>query len=85
MFKVQFTPRGLKDLKTLPRNIQERVVKKLTFFSSQANLLLFATPLVHLPPTTHRFRVGDYRIAFFVQGKTIYVDRIKHRKDVYLH
>lgn len=85
MFNVQFTPHGQKDLKNLPKNLQERIVKKLSFFSSQPDPLLFATPLVRLPPTTHRFRVGDYRIAFFIQGKTIYIDRIKHRKDVYLH
>jgi len=50
MLKVQFTPSGEKDLKLLPRDIRERVVRKITFFSSQENPLTFAKPLVNLPP-----------------------------------
>lgn len=85
MFEVKFTPAGSKDLKKLSTEIQTRVLKKIDFFSSQPSPIAFASPLVNLPPTTHRFRVGDYRVAFFVSGKTIYIDRIRHRKEVYLH
>lgn len=31
----------------------------------------------------HRARVGDYRIRFRVEGATILVDKVGHRKDVY--
>lgn len=85
MFDVAFTPAGRKDLEKLSGEIQRRMVKKIDFFASQSNPILFARPLVNLPPTTHRFRVGDYRIAFFVSGKTMYIDRIRHRSEVYLH
>lgn len=84
MFDVKFTPNGEKDLNKLPRDIQRRIVKKLQFFSSQENPLAFSKPLVNLPPATHRFRVGNYRIAFFIDSKTIYIDRIGHRREVYL-
>jgi mRNA interferase RelE/StbE len=30
-----------------------------------------------------KFRVGDYRIVFMIQGDTIVVLGIRHRKDVY--
>ena len=85
MFEVTFTPAGSKDLKKLPREIQTRVLKKIDFFASQPNPIVFASPLVNLPPTTHRFRVGNYRVAFFVSGKSIHIDRIRHRREVYLH
>ena len=84
MFDVKFTPKGEKDLKRLPRDIQKRVIKKIKFLSSQDDPLKFSKVLVDLPPTTHRFRVGNYRIAFYISGKKIYIDRIKHRKEVYL-
>ena len=84
MFNVVFTKNGEKDLQKLPLEIQKRIVKKIEFFSSQENPLLFSKPLVNIPPTTHRFRIGDYRIAFYVLDETIYVEKIKHRRDVYL-
>lgn len=84
MSAVKFTPAGAQDLEKLPKDIQKRVLKKIDFFASQPDPLVFASPLVKLPPTTHRFRVGDYRIAFFLSQKTLYVDRIRHRREVYL-
>ena len=83
MFDVKFTPRGLKDLEKLPKDIQKRIIKKLEFFRSQVDPLIFSKPLVNLSPATHRFRVGDYRIAFYLDKTAILVDRIGHRKEVY--
>lgn len=84
MFNVQFTPQGLRDLKKLNKQIQSRIIEKIKFYSSQEDPLVFSKPLVNLPPATQRFRVGDYRIAFYLDGAIIYVDRIKHRREVYL-
>lgn len=83
MFNVKFTPQGAKDLEKLNKQIQSRILKKLEFYSQQEDPLTFSKPLVNLPPTTHRFRVGDYRIAFYIEDKSINIDRIKHRREVY--
>ncbi len=84
MFNVQFTPKGAKDLKKLPRELQERLLKKIHFFAQQEDPLSFSKPLVDLPPVTHRFRVGDYRVAFYIENNSMYIDRIRHRSEVYL-
>ena len=84
MYKLVFTPHGKKDIEKLPKEIQSRILKKLTFFSAQVDPLVFSTPLIKLPPTTHRFRVGDYRIAFFVSENTIFVERVRHSREVYI-
>lgn len=84
MFEIEFTPSGQKDLEKLSRDLQKRIIVKLKFFAQQENPVSFSKPLVKLPPATHRFRVGDYRIAFFIQGKIIYINRVRHRRDVYL-
>ena len=84
MFEVNFTEHARKDLDKLSRDIQKRILKKLQFFSSQTNPIAFSKPLVNLPPATHRFRVGDYRVAFYIVGKIIYIERIRHRREVYL-
>lgn len=83
MYTVLFTPKAQKDLTKLPTNIRQRIIKKITFFAKQDKPLLFSKTLVSLPPATHRFRVGDYRIAFFIEAKRIHIDRIRHRSEVY--
>lgn len=83
MFDIKFTPRGQKDLEKLTKDLQSRIIRKLQFFALQDDPLIFSKPLVNLPPSTRRFRVGDYRIAFFIEQDTIYIDRIGHRREVY--
>lgn len=83
MFKVEFTQRGIKTLEKIPKELQIRIIKKIKFFASQTNPLIFSKPLVNLPPATHRFRVGDYRIAFYIASKYIYIEKVGHRKEIY--
>ena len=83
MFEINFTEHAKKDLDKLSSNIQKRIIKKLQFFSPQANPIMFSKSLINLSPATHRFRVGDYRIAFYIMGKIIYIERIRHRREVY--
>lgn len=84
MSDVKFTLKGKKDLEKLPKEIQLRIIRKIKFFASQNDPLIFSQPLTNLPPTTHRFRVGPIRVAFYISKDTIYIDRIRHRKEVYL-
>ncbi|OGK56680.1 hypothetical protein A3I50_01745 [Candidatus Roizmanbacteria bacterium RIFCSPLOWO2_02_FULL_37_9] len=84
MFKVEFSEHSLSDLKKLPKDIQKRIIKKIQFYSSQKDIIAFSKPLVDIPPSTHRFRVGNYRIAFHSDKQTVFIDRIRHRKEVYL-
>ena len=83
MSKVFFTLQSRKDLEKLPIDIQKRIIKKLEYFTSQPQPLLFSKPLVDLPPATHRFRVGHYRITFYIEVQTVVITRIRHRKEVY--
>lgn len=83
MYNLQFSLPVQKDLKKLPKEMQKRILKKLQFFALQKDVLVFSKPLVNLPPATHRFRVGDYRIAFYISEKEIYIERIGNRREVY--
>lgn len=53
MFNVQFTPKGQTDLEKLPKDLQRRIVKKISFFISLPNPLYFSKPLVDLPLFFH--------------------------------
>ncbi len=84
MFDIKFSKASEKDLKKLPKDIQKRITKKLIFFADQKDPIIFAKTLADLPPMTHRFRVGNYRIAFYIESQIIYIERIKHRREVYI-
>lgn len=83
MFNIKFTPRGAKELKKISPEWQIRLNKKLKYFANQPDPIKFSKSLTNLLPATHRFRAGDFRIAFYVEQNTVYVDRIGHRKEVY--
>lgn len=69
MYDVQFTPRGEKELRASPKDIQHRIQKKLKFYIKLLNPLTVAKPVVNLPPATHRFRIGKYRISSILRTK----------------
>ena len=83
MYSIKFTRRGEKDFKKLASKIRRRINKKLIYYTSLKSPLIPARPLVHLPPATHRYRIGKYRLSFFIKGKTIYIERIEIRNKAY--
>lgn len=83
MAVVVFTPRGRRELKALPANIQQRINRKLKENASLPNPLIRARPLVNLPPATHRFRIGKYRISFYIVDQTLFVERVELRGQAY--
>lgn len=83
MFSVVFTPRGKRELESLPRDIQRRIHKKLLENAGLPNPLIRAKPLINLPPATHRFRIGKYRVSFYIEKQTIFVERVELRGQAY--
>lgn len=83
MHVIRFSPRGERELADFPRDVQQRFQKKLRWFASQEKPLTFAKPLADLPPATHRFQVGKYRISFYIADKTIFVERVEIRGGAY--
>jgi mRNA interferase RelE/StbE len=45
--------------------------------------LKYAEKLVDPRLGTYRFRIGDYRVVFDLEGNEIIVLRVGHRKDIY--
>ncbi|MDO8748527.1 MAG: type II toxin-antitoxin system RelE/ParE family toxin [Candidatus Omnitrophota bacterium] len=80
---LEFTPAGERDFKRLSHQLQNRIIEKIGLYISSRNPLHFAKPLVNLPPATHRFRVGKYRICFYIEGLNIIIDGVDTREDAY--
>ena len=83
MSDYQFTKSSLRRFRKLPQNVQARVIEKLDYFCSQENPLIFAEPLTQNRIGEYRFRIGDYRVAFDVEGEIIIIHDVDHRKDIY--
>ncbi|GBD03928.1 Toxin RelG [bacterium HR19] len=81
MYKIIFTQRALKDWEKLSRENQNRIAKKLKEYAEEP--LKYARKLINPKIGTYRFRIGDYRVIFDVNGENIVILRIGHRKEIY--
>jgi mRNA interferase RelE/StbE len=82
-YQMVFSKTACKDIDKLDKLTKQRIAKKLEYFLGQDNTLSFAKQLIDSKLGTYRFRVGHYRVVFDIEGDTIEVLAIKHRKDVY--
>jgi mRNA interferase RelE/StbE len=81
--QVQFYPAAARDLRSLPRKMQERVfrsIEKLAYTPRPRGCTKLAGE-----EDLYRVRVGDYRVLFQVVDSilTVLVVRIGHRRQVY--
>jgi mRNA interferase RelE/StbE len=81
-FDVIFSQRAAKEFKKLDRQIQKRIIEKLTEYAADENLIE-AKKLINSKLGQWRYRVGDYRIIFDLSGKEIQVLKVAHRSEVY--
>jgi mRNA interferase RelE/StbE len=86
MWRVEYTKRFLKDLASLPRDVQQRV--EMIVFQELNSTNPFE--LGYLEKMTgytskYKIRVGDYRIGITMDKQTqaIICQRIAHRRDIY--
>lgn len=79
-YQVEFKPKAIKDLQSLPAEVQSRVLIKIELI--QNNLTGDVKRLTNYTPE-YRLRVGDYRVLFEIEEDILVIYRVKHRKDAY--
>lgn len=77
---IEFKPRALKDLRNLPEPDRRRIVAKIE--ALQGGLVGNVKRLTKFTPE-YRLRVGDYRVLFEIEGQSVVVYRVLHRKEAY--
>jgi len=70
---------AIKDLLKLEKHIQNRVYKKVEFLSKGHSVDIKRL----ISSNLYRLRVGDYRGIFEINGQTINILGIGHRKNIY--
>jgi mRNA interferase RelE/StbE len=84
MYKVEFTPQGLKDITKLDKLISGRIVKKIEWLSQSLDIVT-PQPLKGKFQGIYKLVVGDWRVLYsadFIK-KVITVHTIGHRSNIY--
>lgn len=83
MFQYEFTSKSLKQFKKLDKKTQFRIIKKMDYFCSGKNPLVYADPISDKDLGEYRFRIGDYRAIFDIDEDLITIHKVADRKNVY--
>ncbi len=68
------------DFRRLPKNAQGQVLKALERIRLDPHR---GRKLRGVDVGAWRYRVGDYRVRYDIEGATIYLHVVRHRKEVY--
>lgn len=79
-YTVELKPKAVKDLRSIPAADAGRILERLAELEN--DLSGDVKRLTNFTPE-YRLRVEDYRILFEIEGSTIVVYRVKHRKEAY--
>ncbi len=79
--KYLFTESARKDLSKLDSAAVEKIQSTLKRYL--ADPLKHAKKLIHFSLGTYRFRIGEYRVIFDIEGQDIIILRVGHRQSIY--
>ena len=80
-YNLVYTRRAEKDIKKLDASIKSRIGNAL--LKLQDNPLLYSEKLSDPVLGTYKFRIGDYRVIFDIEGNDVVVLRVGHRREIY--
>lgn len=80
-YELIYTRRAERDIEKLERSVKERIGEALLHFSKEP--FKHAEKLSNPVLGEYRFRIGDYRVIFDIEGNEIVVLRVGHRKEIY--
>ena len=81
IYRLVYTKRAVKDIHKLEPKVKSRIGTAL--LQLQTDPIGHAKRLTNSSLGTYRFRIGDYRVIFDLDGENIVVLRVGHRKDIY--
>jgi len=81
IYRLVYTHRAARDIAALDPKSRERIGAQLVRYKEDP--LRHAERLVHASLGSFRFRIGDYRVVFDLEGEEIVVLRVGHRREIY--
>lgn len=80
-FRLVYTHRAIRDINALDMKVKQRIGKTLRRY--EPDPLNHAEPLMQSALGSYRFRIGDYRVVFDLEGDQIVILRVGHRRKIY--
>ncbi|NWF72278.1 MAG: type II toxin-antitoxin system RelE/ParE family toxin [Nitrospirae bacterium] len=80
-YRLVYTHRAIRDIDALDTSIKQRIGKTLLRYESDP--LQHAESLRQSELGSYRFRIGDYRVVFDLEGDEIVILRVGHRREIY--
>lgn len=80
-YELVYPPRAIRDINKLDSAIKKRI--GATLLRYKENPLHYAEKLTDSDLGTYRFRIGDYRVIFDIEGNDIVILRVGHRREIY--
>lgn len=82
MVNIEWTEGAIKDLEKLDKPIAQRILRRLVWFSENFQRIV-PEPLTDKFKGTFKVRIGNWRAVYTVEGKTIVIQFIGHRREIY--
>jgi mRNA interferase RelE/StbE len=85
MYRLTFTDRALKSLKSIPKQDAEKIIGQLQELAESPQSKSNVKCLQNHPRAVFRLRVGNYRVLFnkYIEFEVIEVIDLGHRKEIY--
>ncbi len=80
-YRLVYTRRAVRDIQGLDPDTKERLGRVLLRYGEDP--LNHAERFTESELGSYRFRVGDYRVIFDLEGDQIVVLRVGHRREIY--
>jgi len=80
-YNLVYTNRADKDIQKLSPEVKKRIGKTLLRYKHDPHK--YSETLRDPKIGSYRFRIGDYRVIFDLEGSDIVVLRVGHRRDIY--
>ena len=80
-YKLVYTRTAAKDIQKLDIVVKKKIKKKLEEYSKNPHF--YAKKLISKTIGTYRWRIGNYRVVFDINGNNIVILRVGHRREIY--
>lgn len=80
-YRLVYTRKSERDIRKLDPSVRHQIGKAI--LKLQDNPFEHSEKLTNPEIGTYRFRTGDYRIIFDIEGTDIVILRVGHRKEIY--
>jgi len=81
--EVRYSSQFLADLKKLDPPVQRRILDAIEIKLLDDPFRYSKKLVGKMGPGCRRFRVGDYRIRFDIEGRALLFYRVRHRREIY--